>query len=129
MPTFNEIGPLERARYKRAYFEALNAIDDALDELRRRNASPTISPGERAENDAAILVLERARARLIAERERYRANQSVIHPPSDALIERHKVLNDEVEKLVDGQKATSEILSAATDLLNTFKQVHPSAVA
>ena len=119
----SDLTDLEIQEYYEAYQSTQETLIESVTKLRIRNDGD-ISEGERAENEAEILDLERKIAINEANRIAFEANQHVITPPTQGQLDALRDLVARVEELTANARIVEEVVQLTTDSLNTFRQIH-----
>lgn len=125
MPFAENLSIIERKNYYIAYQRTMALLTASILELKERN-DVAVSPGEKAENDAMILDLQRKVALVEADRLAFKANSEKITPPTENQLQQLSALIKEVDALTAQTKVIVKILQLTTDAINTWKEIQPT---
>jgi|LGVF01.1.fsa_nt_gb hypothetical protein len=125
MPFAKDLSIIERKNYYLAYQRTMALLAAGILELEERNEVAT-SPGEKAENDAKILDLQRKKALVEADCLAFKANSEQIKPPTDDQLLQLSALIKEIDALTAQTRVVEEVLRLTTDGINTWKVIQPA---
>lgn len=124
MPFAKDLSIIERKNYSIAYQRTMALLAAGILELQERN-DVAASPGEKAENDARILDLERKKALVEADRLAFKANIEAITPPTGVQLQHLSDLIKEVDALTAQERVVDEVIRLTTDGISTFREIQP----
>jgi len=120
-----DLSIIERKNYYIAYQRMMALLGASVLELEERN-DVADSPGEKAENDARILDLQRKKALVEADRLAFKTNSEQITPPSKEQLQQLSDLIKKVDALTAETATVEKIITLTTDGINTWKKIQPS---